>query len=703
MKFIKVFGVFKMKILLLIFLLFQTAFVFGLVNFQYEPIVITKTELDAVQSISENEWLDFVHRGIESDNQEKSLELNLYNANVTVQNGTISHAQLLDTLPNDEALRDSEVADKILKSSVYIYNSKCAPQGVSGERCEAILGGQDLPRKSELYSECQKVLQSRRDAHYPFRRLLPRHYIDGFYRMYSENLPKPLSISKELCENRKEQHVGNGEGPQLSLAIVQWAQFISSDLSKTVVTSMSNGMPIECCSNQNYRLQPRHYHPACAPLIRENTNNRYGLATCLNYVRSALAVGNTCSFAAPEQLNQATADLDMSPLYGFTESSRRRIRLYKNGLLKSTNAEQARNSLLPMVTKEAHHFCAHRLDKEGSNRTSCFMAGDSRVNSNPFTITLYTLFMRNHNQLAMDLKKAHPQWDDEKLYQHAKLINTDIYQRIVFKEWLVTVLGKGMVNEIDKEQRKRTKDKLEPKHQVSNEFAIAASRFYLSMMPNVLHNYALKDTYTPNSDPPTDIFTLKEQLYNTNISYTSNKIDAILNAILHQRTMNMDNSYVESLVPDSARRPTHSDALAFDIQRGRDHGLQPYYKYLEICTNVKISKWDDLKQFIANEDIEKLKKVYQNWQDIDLIVGGISEIPAKDAAVGPTFQCIIAEQFAQIPRLDSNKIDVYNDNEINLNQYKDISGHDLICRNSNLKYVSSNIFEISNENPPISC
>uniref|UniRef100_A0A1I8MF21 Animal heme peroxidase n=1 Tax=Musca domestica TaxID=7370 RepID=A0A1I8MF21_MUSDO len=678
-----------MKISIILFL--RIAFVLGFVNFKYDPIVITKAELDAVKSISENEWLDFVRRGIESDNQEKSLELNLYNANVTVQNGTISHAQLLDTLPNEEALRDSEVADKILKTSLYIYNSKCAPNGLSGERCEVILSDKDLPQSSDLRMECERVVENRRDAHYPFRRLLPRHYTDGFYNMYSENLPKPLSISKELCENAIEKKpVGRND---LTLAVVQWAQFISSDLSKTVVTSMSNGASIECCSNQNYRIQPRHYHPACAPLLRENSNNRYGVATCLNYVRSALAVGNSCTFGAPEQLNQATATLDMSPLYGFTESARRRVRLFKNGLLKSTNEERVGESLLPLVTTEAHHFCAHRQN----NSTTCFMSGDSRVNSNPFSITLYTIFMRNHNHLAMELKKAHPQWNDEKLFQYAKTINIDTYQKIVFKEWLVKVLGKGMANEIEKEQQKSHRDKAEPRIEVSNEYAIAASRFYLSMMPN-----ALQKTSTLGNETPTDIFTLKDQLYNTNISYTSQKLDEILDALLWQRTMRMDNSYVDSLVSNSTKRPTHSDALAFDIQRGRDHGLQPYYKYLEVCSNVKISQWNDLRQFIENEDIEKLKTVYRNWQDIDLIVGGISEIPAKDAAVGPTFQCIIAEQFAQISQQDPNKIDAYND-EINLINYKSMTGAELICRNSNLKSVRMDIFEISEKYLTLNC
>ncbi|XP_013100002.1 chorion peroxidase [Stomoxys calcitrans] len=678
----------------------------ALANFKSAPLVISKSESDAIKSISSDEWLDFVRRGIESDNQEKRLELRLCNANVTVHNNTISHVQLLDTLPNDEAKEDSEIADKILKSSLYIYNSKCATNGIPGERCEAILSGIDLPRNSELWQECENVRTTRYNGHYAFRRLLPRHYTDGFYQMFSSNLPTPLSISNELCDQAMKKEFIAGDNHR-NLAVVQWAQFVASDLSKTVVTSMSNGYPIECCNVQNYKLQPRHFHPACAPLTSVDPSNRYGLTTCLNYVRSALAVGNKCTFAAPEQLNQATADLDMSPLYGFTESARFRMRSHRNGYLKSTQDETIKNSLLPLVKEDKHQFCVR-----GSNST-CFMAGDSRVNSNPFTIAIYTIFLRNHNRLANELKQKYPKWNDEKLFQGAKAINIDIYQRIVLYEWLPIVLGPQEAEEIYQSHMK-TENLGEPQ-QVSNEFAVAASRFYLSMMPDVLHSFpqVLEVTtespragHDENRLMSTDIFTLKYQLYNTNISYTSNKLDDILNSILQQRTMKMDNSYVESLVSDflGSKRPTHSDIMAFDIQRGRDHGVQPYFEYLQACNGIKITNWNDFKRFIASEDIDKLKTVYTNWQDIDLIIGGMSEIPAKDASVGPTFQCIIAEQFSQLHKWHRKDTTDLKNSDMDLSKYTSIKAADLMCLNSNLKYVPKNIFHIaSNRNPLVYC
>lgn len=250
----------------------------------------------------------------------------------------------------------------------------------------------------------------------------------------------------------------------------------------------------------------------------------------------------------------------MSPLYGFTDEACRRMRLGKDGLLKSTTADKIEDTLLPVVTKDQHLFCVPPTDvaADVAGNSTCFVAGDSRVNSNPFAVVIYTIFMRNHNRLAGQLKRNFPHWNDEQLFQGAKQMNTDIYNNIVFDEWLPIVLGTRMANDI--KYHRSTASSTDHKH-ISNSYAVAASRFYLSMLPDALqsfgvesHRYEIATTESDGSDrsnnvevDDSNVFVLKDAFYNNKIDINPQKINDILNAVLQQGAMPMDSNYVESV------------------------------------------------------------------------------------------------------------------------------------------------------------
>ncbi|XP_043653363.1 chorion peroxidase isoform X2 [Drosophila teissieri] len=433
--------------------------------------------------IPASKWLQYVETALDSVNRQKRLEDTLLGSDITVKNGSLSHAQLLDTLPSLASKKDNKLALKILKSSLLVFNSECLPNEIDGDECRSYLEQKPLPEGSSLRTECENSLKGNREGHHAFRRLLgSSHYRNGFYEMFPnsgrrETVPAAWSISKDLYEpdqvqTSKQQTVESNS----NLGLPQWAQFVEHDLSKPVSQSMSNGAPIECCSRDQINLQPRHHHPACAPILYQ-PGGKYDVPSCLNYVRSALAVAD-CNFGGAEQLNQATGSLDLSQLYGFTAAAERKLRLLEGGLLRSTPRGEFDNALLPIATDaEGPSFCARERIGDGT----CFAAGDSRVNSSPFSILIYTIFMRNHNKVAAELRQRNPRWSDEKLFQAAKAVNVDIYRRVVIEEWLPEVLGQKLASEI---RRKHGNRGLE----VSNEFAVAAIRFYFSMVPNELQN-----------------------------------------------------------------------------------------------------------------------------------------------------------------------------------------------------------------------
>jgi peroxidase len=53
------------------------------------------------------------------------------------------------------------------------------------------------------------------------------------------------------------------------------------------------------------------------------------------------------------------------------------------------------------------------------------------------------------------------------------------------------------------------------------------------------------------------------------------------------------------------------DLPALNIQRGRDHAIQPYIKYRELCGFGKAVVWDDLKSSMEDSAIQALKDVYR--------------------------------------------------------------------------------------------
>ena len=55
---------------------------------------------------------------------------------------------------------------------------------------------------------------------------------------------------------------------------------------------------------------------------------------------------------------------------------------------------------------------------------------------------------------------------------------------------------------------------------------------------------------------------------------------------------------------------------------------------------------------MEDETIRLLESVYGHHEDVDLVVGGLAERPLSGAVVGPTFGCLLGQQFQILKKGD---------------------------------------------------
>ena len=94
------------------------------------------------------------------------------------------------------------------------------------------------------------------------------------------------------------------------------------------------------------------------------------------------------------------------------------------------------------------------------------------------------------------------------------------------------------------------------------------------------------------------------------------------------------------------------DLVTRNIQRGRDHSIQPWLSYREWCGLPINDNWKIVPSDISQDKWNTLRKLYQRVADIDLFTGGLAENPVPGGTVGITFACIIRYQEFKINSSD---------------------------------------------------
>ena len=307
------------------------------------------------------------------------------------------------------------------------------------------------------------------------------------------------------------------------------------------------------------------------------------------------------------------------------------------------------------------------------------MAGDSRANENTALASMHTVWVRLHNYYAGEIDKRGennptrfqtiaPNQPDRNtiIYEEARKIVIAILQHIFYDEWLPKIIDLPAYSGYDANVNASVRHAL----------ATAAFRFGHTLVRNNFER--LDNQYNPTADGPLSI---RASFFN-NLPIVETGIEPIMYGLMGNNSdaEDFDNTFSESIGRRLFLRPEDvgfQNLAALNIQRGRDHGLQNYTEYRDLC-GIPLASQSGSNPFtkfsntITNPKIlEDLQSAYGNLDNhIDLFPAAIAESNDGDKLLGRTFGCILSRNFDEIRKGDRFYFE--NDQVFSLNQQAEI-------------------------------
>ena len=373
--------------------------------------------------------------------------------------------------------------------------------------------------------------------------------------------------------------------------------------------------------------------------------------------------------------NNITAWVDGSNIYGSDAERNDYLREGSSGLLKVSVG-----NFLPLGNESFQNANPSRQDP-----FSLFAAGDVRANENSVLASMHTLFVREHNRLAAELAVAHPSWTDDQLYERARQINIAQYQSVVYNEYLPSLLGNNAVSEY-------TGYNSSVNPTIDRSFSSAGFRVGHTQISSQILRLD-----TEGNEVPQGHLTLKDVFFRSTGVIQESGIDPIVRGIASSLSQEIDLKLIDdlrNLLFTFGPHTSGRDLLAINIQRGRLNGVNDYNSVREAYGLPRVNGFADIT---SNVEVQtQLASLYGNVDNIDLYVGLLAEDHVNGAAVGETFQTIIARQFVALR--DGDRF--YYENIFTPEEIVEIESttlSDIIVRNTDTTVIQDNAFSLLNE------
>ena len=476
-------------------------------------------------------------------------------------------------------------------------------------------------------------------------RLVSVEYGDGISTPTGDDRPSAREVSNAVVA--QSTLTTNDRG--LTDLVWLWGQFIDHDIDLTENAYPNEAFNIEVPTGDDY-FDPNGTGTEMIGLNRSNYDPETG-----------------DSVDDPrQQINQITAFLDGSMIYGSDEERAAALRTFDGGKLKTSEGD-----LLP--------FNEEGFDNAGGPSETLFLAGDVRANENVALTSMHTVWVREHNRLADEIAAANPDLSDEEIYQQARALVRAELQAITYNEFLPALLGKHALD--DYEGYDST---VNPG--ISNLFSTAAYRLGHSMLPTELLRLNNDGTVVDAGN-----LALQQAFFSPQVLLEGG-IDSLLLGAANQQAQEIDNMIIDDVRNFLFGEPGQGgfDLASLNIQRGRDHGLADYNQARIDLGLEPVTSFDQITSdpvFAA-----ELEALYGDVNNIDAWVGGLAEDHVAGSSVGELMQTVLVDQFERLR--DGDRFwyeNVLAGSQLAAVQQTTLS--DVIMRNTDIEGLAQNVFQ----------
>lgn len=355
--------------------------------------------------------------------------------------------------------------------------------------------------------------------------------------------------------------------------------------------------------------------------------------------------------ASPDRRrNTSNHEIDLCQIYGLTEEVTDLLRARQGGRLSSQIVRdqefpdglyevgdagalvpKTKYLQLPQVASGSLAWILDQQDVSTERRARLYATGLERGNSSVGYATISTLFLREHNRLCAGLAARNPGWDDERLFQTARMINTVILLRIVVEDYINHIAG----------------------HQI-----FVLDNGYAESQPWYRTNWMAVEfdlLYRWHGLIPESVV-IAAQTYGPLDFQTNNAL--------------LENLGIEAVIDGASREQAgriglfNSPAFMLGaefhaVKMGRDFRLRGFNDYRERFGLKRLADWDALT---GDDRVQgALKALYRDIDQVELVVGLFAEQASGGALFGALMNTMVAcDAFTQAltnPLLSKN---IYN-------------------------------------------